>query len=94
MAESGDEEYANVLNAMIYTIAKQIGAMYVTMEGEVDAIILTGGIAHSKYCMALLEKRISFLGKVVVMPGENEIESLAYNAFGVLKGEIQIKEYN
>ena len=43
--------------------------------------------------MALLEKRIGFLGNIVIMPGENEIESLAYNAFGVLKGEIQTKEY-
>lgn len=93
MAENGEKEYVNVLNAMIYTIAKQIGAMFVTLEGNVDAIILTGGIAHSKYCMALLEKRIGFLGNIVIMPGENEIESLAYNAFGVLKGEIQTKEY-
>lgn len=92
-AEKGEEPYKTLLDAMIYTIAKQIGAMYVAMHGKVDAIILTGGIAHSTYCMDLLRQRIDFLAPITVTPGENEIESLAFNAFGALKGEIKIKEY-
>ena len=57
------------------------------------AIILTGGIAHSQYCMDLLRPQIDFLAPVVVMPGENEISSLAYNAIGVLTGKLKLKEY-
>ncbi len=93
MAQEGDTEYSTVLNAMIYTVAKQIGAMYVALNGEVDAIILTGGIAYSDYCIGLLRKRIDYLAPIVVKPGENEMESLAYNAIGVLKGDLPVQEY-
>ena len=86
-AAAGEEPYREVLAAMLYTIAKQIGAMYVAMTGQVEAIILTGGIAHSDYCMSLLKRQIDYLAPVVVMPGENEMGSLAYNALGVLRGE-------
>ena len=92
-AERGVEPYKTLLDAMIYTIAKQIGAMYVAMQGKVDCIILTGGIAHSRYCMDLLKQRINYLAPITVIPGENEIESLAYNAFGALRGELEVKEY-
>lgn len=92
-AEKGEEPYKTLLDAMVYTIAKQIGAMYVAMQGKVDCIILTGGIAHSRYCMDLLKARIDYLAPITVTPGENEIESLAYNAFGALRGELVVKEY-
>lgn len=92
-AEEGEEPYCSVLNAMLYTIAKQIGAMHIALDGKTDAIILTGGISHSKYCTDILAKRVDFLAPVVVMPGENEIESLAYNAREVLAGRIVAKEY-
>ena len=92
-AAAGEEPYHEVLAAMLYTIAKQIGAMYVAMTGQVEAIILTGGIAHSDYCMSLLKRQIDYLAPVVVMPGENEMGSLAYNALGVLRGELPLLEY-
>ena len=92
-AEKGDEPYKTLLDAMVYTIAKQVGAMYVALQGKVDCIILTGGIAHSSYCMDLLKSRIHYLAPITVTPGENEIESLAYNAFGALRGELEVKEY-
>ncbi len=92
-AAAGEEPYREVLAAMLYTIAKQIGAMYVAMTGQVEAIILTGGIAHSDYCMSLLKRQIDYLAPVVVMPGENEMGSLAYNALGVLRGELPLLEY-
>lgn len=92
-AEEGEEPYRSVLEAMIYTVAKQIGAMYVVLGGQVDAIILTGGIAYSHYCVERLKSRIDYLAPVVVMPGEGEMESLAYNALGALNGELPVQEY-
>lgn len=92
-AEDGEEPARTVLDAMLYTVAKQIGAMYVTLEGRVDAIILTGGIAFSKFCTDNLTRRTDYLAPIVIMPGENEIESLAYNAYCLLHGMITAKEY-
>lgn len=92
-AEAGEEPYREVMAAMLYTIAKQIGAMYVAMRGQVEAIILTGGIAHSDYCMSLLKQQIDYLAPITVIPGENEMGSLAYNALGVLRGELPLLTY-
>lgn len=92
-AEDGEEPARTVLDAMLYTVAKQIGAMFVAMDGEVDTIILTGGIAHSEYCTAEIIRRTKYLAPITVMPGENEIESLAYNAYCLLNGKIEAKEY-
>lgn len=92
-AEDGEEPCRTILDAMLYTVAKQIGAMHVTLHGEEHAVILTGGIAHSTYCMDRLRPQIDFLAPVVVLPGENEIASLAYNALCALRGSIEVKEY-
>lgn len=92
-AEKGTEPHRTALAAMLYTVAKQIGAMHVAMRGQEEAIIITGGIAHSHYCMEHLRPQIEFLAPMVVMPGENEIDSLAYNALGALTGKIEVKEY-
>lgn len=92
-AEEGEEPYKGVLDAMFYNVAKYIGSMYVVLKGKVDAIILTGGIAFSDYCMGVLKERISFLAPIVLMPGENEMGSLAYNALGALEGRLPVKEY-
>lgn len=93
-AEEGEEPCRTVLDAMLYTVAKQIGAMHVALHGKEQAIIITGGIAYSDYCMARLKPQIDYLAKVVVMPGENEINSLAYNALCVLTGRIEPKKYS
>ena len=92
-AEAGEEPFHGVLEAMLYTIAKQIGAMYVVLKGEVDAIILTGGIAFSDYCVNEICSQIDFLAPVTVSPGEDEMGSLAYNALGALSGTLPILEY-
>ncbi len=92
-AEQNEQPFKKVLDAMIYTVAKQIGAMYVALDGKVDAIILTGGIAHSDYCVGLLSKRIDYLAPIIIRPGENEMDSLAYNAVGLLNGSLPAKEY-
>ena len=94
-AEAGEEPFHEVLEAMLYTVSKQIGAMAVALApfGGTDAIILTGGIAYSNYCVDDIKRQVAFLAPVVVLPGEGEMESLAFNALGALNGELPIHEY-
>ena len=74
-------------------LAKAIGGAATVLCGKVDAILLTGGIAYSDYIISRLKKRISFLAPIHVYPGEGEMESLAYNALGALKGELPVQIY-
>ena len=91
--EEGDTHAELVLNAMIYQIAKSVGAAAVVLYGKVDAILLTGGIAYNDYVVSRLKERVSFLAPVFVYPGEDELEALAMNALGVLRGELPVQEY-
>lgn len=91
--EEGDEHAALVLDAMIYNVAKSIGAAATVLCGKIDAILLTGGIAHSGYVVSRLINRISFLAPVHVYPGEDEMEALALNALGALRGELPVVIY-
>lgn len=91
--KEGDEHAKLILDAMIYNVAKAIGACAVVLRGEIDAIVLTGGIAHSHHLVAQLKSYISFLGDIKVYPGEDEMGALALNALSVLKGEQKVKEY-
>ena len=79
--------------AMCYGISKQIGAMAAAMCGRVDAVILTGGIAHNEFVVRYIEQHCSFIAPVSVYPGENELESLVANARVVLRGTIVPKVY-
>ena len=78
---------------MIYHVAKSIAAQGAVFCGKVDAIIITGGIAHWKYIVDELTKRVSYFAPVHVYPGEDELEALALNALAVLRGEREAKEY-
>ena len=91
--EAGDIHAELVLNAMIYQIAKSVGAASVVLYGKIDAILFTGGIAHNDYVVSRLRERVSFLAPVFVYPGEDELEALALNALGVLRGELPVQEY-
>lgn len=82
-----------ILRAMCYTISKEIGAMAVALKGDVDAILITGGIAHSKRITDFIADHVSFIAPIFVYPGENELRALAENAFAVLRGERVPKEY-
>lgn len=93
LIEGGDEHARLVVQAMIYSIAKEIGAKYVALGGRVDAIILTGGIAYSTYTVTTLRKMINFLAPISILPGENEMESLAMNAYRVLSGQQKVLTY-
>ena len=83
-----------VYDAMAYNIAKHIGAMAVVTNGNVDTIILTGGIAYSQKFIGLIEKRVKFIAPVTVYAGENEMESLAYGILRVLNKEEEVKQFN
>lgn len=91
--EEGDKKAELILDAMIYNVAKSIGAAATVLCGKIDAILLTGGIAYSDYVVPRLEKRISFIAPVYVYPGEDEMKALALNAIGALKGELPIQVY-
>lgn len=82
-----------ILRAMCYTICKEIGAMSVALKGDVDAILLTGGIAHSKRVTDFIADSVDFIAPIYVYPGENELRSLAENALSVLRGECLHKVY-
>lgn len=91
--EAGDTHAELVLDAMIYNVAKSIGAAATVLYGKIDAILLTGGIAHSDYVVSRLINRISFLAPVHIYPGEDEMEALALNALGALRGERSVIVY-
>lgn len=91
--EKGDKTAELVIDAMIYNIAKAIGAASTVLCGKIDAILLTGGIAYSDYVVSRLTKRIAFLAPIHVYPGEDEMEALALNALSALKGELPIQVY-
>ncbi|MBR4121817.1 MAG: butyrate kinase, partial [Erysipelotrichaceae bacterium] len=78
-ALAGDKKYAEVLGAMCYQIAKDIGAYATVLNGKVDAILLIGGMANSAYITGMIKERVEFIAPVVVMPGEREMESLCLN---------------
>jgi len=94
MMGKGDKMAKDVIDAMAYQVAKEIGALSTVLEGNVDAIILTGGLAYFEYFVKEIEKRVKHLGKVIISPGEDEMEALALGALRVLKGEEKGKEYN
>jgi butyrate kinase len=93
MIESGNEEAKLVLEAMAYQVAKGIGDLATVVEGNVDAIVITGGIAYSTRMTSWIKKRVQFIAPVEVMPGENEMESLALGTLRVLKEEETAEEY-
>ncbi|MCK5744331.1 MAG: butyrate kinase [Caldisericia bacterium] len=86
MAIAGDKRAREHYEALIYQVAKEIGAYSTVLFGKLDAIVLTGGLAYSDFLMKLMQERIDFLGKVVRYPGEDELEALSAGAFRVLKG--------
>lgn len=94
MIERNDEKAKLILEAMAYQVSKGIGDLSTVVEGKVDAIVLTGGIAYSKRITALIKKRVEFIAPVEIMPGENEMESLAMGILRVLKGEEEASEYS
>ena len=82
-----------MMKAMAYNIAKQVGAMATVLMGKVDAIVLTGGLAHSVYLTHHIGERVNWIAKVILYPGEDEMRSLVEGTLRVLRGEEVAKEY-
>ena len=91
--EQGDQQAELVLNAMLYHVAKAIAAQSAVLCGQIDAILLTGGLAYSDYVVSRLRKRIGFLAPIRIYPGQDEMSALASNALAVLQGKRQAKVY-
>ena len=93
-AQEGQEDYVVFMKAFVLNIAKYIVAQGAVVDGKVDAIILTGGVAYSKPITDAITKKVEWLAPVRVYPGENELESLAENGYMILAGETKIHTYN
>ena len=91
--KNGDEHAKLIVEAMLYHVAKNIAAESAVLCGKIDAILLTGGMAHSDYIVSELRRRIGFLAPVYTFPGEDEMEALALNALAVLQGRRDVKNY-
>jgi butyrate kinase len=76
---------------MIYQIGKEAGAMAAVLKGNVDAVLLTGGIAYSERVAKLLRGNLEWIAPVAIYPGEDELQALAEGVFRVLSGEEQAK---
>ncbi|WP_408956331.1 butyrate kinase [Natroniella sp. ANB-PHB2] len=92
--KGGDQEAGFYYRAMAYQVAKWIGAVGTVLKGEIDAIVITGGIAYSKIFTEMIIERIGFMAPVKIYPGENELKALAQGALRVLNGREEPKIYN
>ncbi len=93
MIEGGDERALLHFNAMAYQIAKEIGASAAVLAGDFEATVLTGGMANSQRLVDEISRHVSFMKRVVVVPGEFEMEALAAAGMRYLSGEEQLKQY-
>lgn len=93
-AKEGREEYVVFMKAFVLNIAKYIVAQGAVVDGKVDVIILTGGVAYSTDITDAITKKVDWLAPVVVYPGENELASLAENGYMILAKETKIHTYN
>lgn len=89
---AGDKRAALVYDAMVYQISKEIGAMAAALRGRIDAILITGGMAHSMKLVAEISSHVQWIAPVNVYPGEDELQALAEGALRVLNGEEQALE--
>lgn len=93
MVDEGNEDAIALREAFILQVVKDIGSMACVLEGKVDRIIVTGGIAYDKYVVAELEKRAGFIAPFTIYPGEDELLALAQGALRVMNGEEKAMEY-
>lgn len=93
MVNDGDTKAAEVREAFIMQVAKDIGSMACVLKGKVDQIIVTGGIAYDKVVVAGLKERAEFIAPFTVYPGEDELLALTQGALRVMNGEEKAMEY-
>lgn len=91
--KNGDAKATLIIQAMAYNVAKWIGAMATVLAGQVDGIVLTGGLAYYGYFVDLIKERCQFIAPVYLYPGEDEMRALAEGALRVLRGEEKPRIY-
>ncbi|WP_188453708.1 butyrate kinase [Virgibacillus oceani] len=91
--KNGDSSAIKIYDAMAYQIAKEIGAMSVTLSGRVDAIVLTGGLAYGKTFIEMISERVNWIADIIVYPGEDELQALNEGTLRVLRHVEQAKTY-
>lgn len=89
----GDAGAALILDGMVYQLAKEIGALAAALDGDLDGIVLTGGLAYSEALVSRLSRKIGFLGKIFLRPGEFEIDALIGATVRVLEGLEPVQHY-
>ncbi|MDE2163773.1 MAG: butyrate kinase [Alphaproteobacteria bacterium] len=89
---AGDAKAAAVFDAMIYQIAKEIGAMAAVLGGKLDVLLITGGMAHSEKLVGRLREFVGWIAPVVLYPGEDELQAMAEGVLRVLRGEEAVCE--
>jgi butyrate kinase len=89
--DAGDAAAKIVFEAMVYQIAKEIGAMATVLHGRVDAVLFTGGMAHSRLLVSALSASVGWIAPIAVYPGEDELQALAEGALRVLRREEEAK---
>lgn len=90
---NGDDYAKLVYEAMAYQVCKEIGSCAAVLEGKVDAIILTGGLAYGKMFVEMIQNRVEWIAPIEVVAGENEMQALAEGGLRVLRGEEEVKHY-
>ena len=93
MVQDGDTKAAEARDAFILQVSKNIGAMACVLDGKVDQIVVTGGIAYDKYVVAELKKRCEWIAPFTVYPGEDELLALAQGGLAVVNGEEEAMKY-
>ncbi len=93
MAAAGDEQAKLIYDTIAYQVAKGIGQMAVAMKGDVQGIVLTGGIAYSKMLTDEIAGYVKFIAPVHIMPGENEMEALALGGLRLMKGQEEAQSF-
>lgn len=92
-AGEGDAHAAQVIEGCSYQTAKEIGAMSAVLHGEVDSVILTGGLAYDNAHVERIKAMVNYIAPVFVYPGEDELKALAFNGYLAITGRISVREY-
>ncbi len=93
MVNHDDQKATKVFGAMAYQVSKEIGAMFAVMDSEIDGIIITGGIANSRWFVNQIIKKVEKMAPVHVYPGVRELDSMAQRALEALHGDVEVLEY-
>ena len=93
MVNDGDAKAKEIRDAFIFQVSKDIGSMAAVLNGKVDQIVVTGGIAYDKGVVAGLKERCEWIAPFTVYPGEDELLALVQGGLRVVNGEEEAMKY-